>query len=202
MDFSDRTHRQNAEPRPAVNGSAAVAGHHPTSRRQKTFLFFKIATITLLFSGTILLVALVLSLALAKGKPESRLVDGKKWQVVVIGQSQAPYFGRIKEVNDKYVRLVDIYYFKANQTVQPDSNTNQQQNISLVKLGCEIHGPQDQMVIRRDDVVYWENLKDDGQVAKAISTYKQQNPNGQLCTTPAAAPSSGATTTPTTTPKK
>jgi hypothetical protein len=50
-----------------------------------------------------------------------------------------------------------------------------------VKLGCELHAPFDQMVINRDQVTFWENLQDDGQVAKAVATFKKENPNGQKC---------------------
>ncbi len=54
-------------------------------------------------------------------------------------------------------------------------------NITLVKLGCELHEPYDQMVINSDQVTFWENLQDGGQVAKAVKTFQQQNPNGQKC---------------------
>jgi hypothetical protein len=81
--------------------------------------------------------------------------------------------------------LSDIYYLRVNQQVQPNQANNQQaqNDISLVKLGCELHGPQDEMLINRDQIIFWENLKDDGQVAKAVAEYKKQNPNGQQCTT-------------------
>jgi hypothetical protein len=50
------------------------------------------------------------------------------------------------------------------------------------------------MVINREQVLFWENLKDDGQVVTAIKKYLSENPDGQKCETPAAA------TTPTTNP--
>lgn len=45
------------------------------------------------------------------------------------------------------------------------------QRISLAKLGNELHGPEDKMFINSDQLLFWENLKDDGQVAKAISDF-------------------------------
>jgi hypothetical protein len=80
--------------------------------------------------------------------------------------------------------MSNIYYLRVNQTVQPDSkNTNNNNDVSLVKLGCELHGPQDQMVINQDQVIFWENLKSDGQVAKAVATFQKNNPDGQNCST-------------------
>jgi hypothetical protein len=39
------------------------------------------------------------------------------------------------------------------------------------------------MVINADQVVFWENLKDDGQVAQAVAKYVKENPDGQKCQT-------------------
>jgi hypothetical protein len=65
-----------------------------------------------------------------------------------------------------------------------------------VKLGCELHEPLDQMVINRDQITFWENLGDNGQVAKAVSTFEKQNPNGQKCAdqSSSASTNSGNTT--------
>ena len=71
----------------------------------------------------------------------------------------------------------------------------------LQKLGSELHGPEDQMVINRDQVQFWENLKDDGQVVKAITTYKA-NPTAANAANAAGTgtATTPATTTPATTP--
>jgi hypothetical protein len=42
------------------------------------------------------------------------------------------------------------------------------------------------MLINREQVTFWENLKSDGQVAKAVAEWVKQNPNGQQCQTAAA----------------
>jgi hypothetical protein len=39
------------------------------------------------------------------------------------------------------------------------------------------------MVISQDQVSFWENLQADGQVAKAVKSYQDANPNGQKCST-------------------
>jgi hypothetical protein len=65
------------------------------------------------------------------------------------------------------------------------------------------------MVINRDQVTFWENLKDTSTVVKTIKEWVKQNPNGQQCssTTSSSNQSSNASsatqnatgTTPTTT---
>ena len=84
------------------------------------------------------------------------------------------YFGKLSNLNSDYVQLTDIYYLQVDQQVQPDQTEEDtpQQQISLAKLGNELHGPEDQMFINPDKIVFWENLKTDGQVTQAIVQYQ------------------------------
>jgi hypothetical protein len=88
-------------------------------------------------------------------------VDADRHQAVFLTNGQV-YFGKVKTISKQYIDLRGIYYLN-------------------VKLGCELHGPVDQMLVNRDQVTFWENLKDDGQVAKAIDQWVKENPNGQQC---------------------
>lgn len=101
-------------------------------------------------------------------------VKGKQYQAVFLTNGQV-YFGKVSSVDASYVKLSDIYYLQVQQTVQPKdstaANANNQQ-VSLAKLGGELHGPEDVMYISRQQVLFWENLKGDGKVAKAIADYK------------------------------
>jgi hypothetical protein len=102
-------------------------------------------------------------------------VKSKQYQAVFLTNGQV-YFGKVSSVDSGYVKLTDIYYLQVQQTVQPkdssaNSNANNQQ-VSLAKLGGELHGPEDVMYVSRQQVLFWENLKTDGKVAKAIADYK------------------------------
>jgi hypothetical protein len=100
-------------------------------------------------------------------------VKGKQYQAVFLTNGQV-YFGKVAHVDASYLKLADIYYLQVQQTVQPkdsSSNSNNQQ-VSLAKLGGELHGPEDVMYISRQQVLFWENLKEDGKVAKAVKDYK------------------------------
>lgn len=156
-------------------------------RRQKWTGVMKFTSVILLFSVTILLVALLVYVVTGGKKEtnEAQYVDTTKYQAVFLVNQQLPYFGKITAMNKDYVVLEDIYYLQIDQTqsVQPGQENNPQ-NITLVKLGCELHGPQDRMVINSDQLFFWENLKDsdnDSKVAAAIDKFQTSNPNGLEC---------------------
>ena len=87
------------------------------------------------------------------------------------------YFGKVANKTSQFVNLTDIYYLQVNRDLQSPSESGEKaQNISditLVKLGNELHGPQDEMQINRDQILFIENLKNDGKVVKAIENYKK-----------------------------
>ena len=68
--------------------------------------------------------------------------------------------------------LREVFYLQVTQALQPkEQDAPPQQNINLVKLGGELHGPQDEMVLNRDHILFYEDLKSDSQVVKAIVQY-------------------------------
>jgi len=101
-------------------------------------------------------------------------VKVKQYQAVFLTNGQV-YFCKLSKVASSYVKCTDIYYLQVQQTVQPEDKSktgDQQPQVSLAKLGGELHGPEDIMYISRQQVLFWENLKSDGKVAKAIADYK------------------------------
>lgn len=146
----------------------------------------------------VLLVAFAGIGAMALKGGEKRLVKADEMQAVFLNGGQV-YFGDIDDINQKSLELSNIYYLRVNQQVQPNQTSAQAGNdISLVKLGCELHGPQDKMVINREQVIFWENLKKDGQVAQAVEKYKADNPQGQSCSQQASTGTTDTTQTQTT----
>jgi hypothetical protein len=47
-------------------------------------------------------------------------------------------------------------------------------NFSLVKLGNEIHGPEDNMSVNLEHVLFVENLKPESKVVEAIREYRDR----------------------------
>ena len=87
------------------------------------------------------------------------------------------YFGKINAVTADEVDLSDIYYLQVNQAIQNGSSSTSTKdkddkandtNVVLVKLGNELHGPNDRMHINRSQVLFTETLKSDSKVVTSI----------------------------------
>lgn len=107
-------------------------------------------------------------------------VQKERFQAVFLTNGQV-YFGKLSNVEGNYIKLENIYYLQVQQSVQPstsnpeNSNTSDDSQVSLTKLGKELHGPTDQMYISRSEVLFWENLEKESTVVKAIADYENKN---------------------------
>lgn len=90
---------------------------------------------------------------------EFPLVDSKKWQAVSLSNTQI-YFGHLKEISGKYALLKDAYYLQAPSGTQTTTN--------LVRLEEKLYGPENQIYIPKEQIVFWENLQENSQVVRAI----------------------------------
>lgn len=220
MEWTNRGDNQPPQQPTAVGPALTpvAPGRRPTNARTGRFNNgLRLASALLLVSAAVLALAVLFFASFGRKDPslsEARFVNAKQMQAVFLNGGQV-YFGRIVNLNDKFLRLNEIYYLRVNQQVQPDPKTGQQaqNDISLVKLGCELHGPTDSMVINRSQVIFWENIRDNGQVVTAIAKNKKDNPqnaDGQKCEQPSPSSSQSGTggspptpstpTTPTTPP--
>lgn len=177
MDF---TNRSNQAPAAAPSGHPTAAA--PVSARKSKKDDSKWGRIGVVAAAVvifILIAAITVKISSTPTNPEAKYVDSNKLQAVFLNTGQV-YFGNIKTLNSKYFVVTNIYYL---QTASGSTSTTatSSTNVSLVKLGCELHEPYDQMVINRDQVTFWENLQDNGQVATAVQSFEKQNPNGQKC---------------------
>lgn len=164
--------QQRTQPQPIAEESRAPYAA-PTRQTQKKVKSFKKRFI---IPGAILL-ALVLLFAgwIAWTNTRNGLagIETNKYQAVFFTNGQV-YFGKLSQLNDKYLKLTNIYYLQTQSTGSEDANpqstsSSASGDVKLIKLGQEIHGPEDQMVIARDQVLFYENIKSDGKVGQSIS---------------------------------
>jgi len=93
------------------------------------------------------------------------------YQAVFLNNGQV-YFGRIISRDESIIKMEDIYYLQVKQQLQnQDANAQNQPDMSLIKLGNELHGPEDKMEIVVNNVLFIENLAGDSKVLKAIREY-------------------------------
>ncbi len=223
MDFSNRN---NQQPNVASSAQQAPVGNQiSTNIRKESRInsdqnkIFRIVSAIFGFAVVILIIALLAYIAVGKNNNESSYINTTKLQAVFLNTGQV-YFGNIKDINNNYFILTNIFYLQTSNTNGSSSTTGSTSaantNVSLVKLGCELHAPYDQMIINTNSVTFWENLKPTGQVAKAVAAFEKANPHGQTCSAPSStaaansgntvktttpATNTGTVTTPTTTTK-
>ena len=179
MDFQNRNTQASTQPQTVASSTGTVTSLPSKIISEKT-KFGRITNLSLFGAIVVLLLALVTFIALGgNGNKEGKYVDSKKLQAVFLQTGQV-YFGKLK-VNDGAYVLTNIYYLQTSST---GTGTAASSSVSLVKLGCELHQPFDQMIINHSQITFWENLQDGGQVGTAVAKFVKDNPNGQKCTTP------------------
>lgn len=105
-------------------------------------------------------------------------IDGSKYQAVFFTNGQV-YFGKLTSFSGDYMKLTEVFYLQTQATEDTDSENPQQAstdknaNTTLIKLGDEIHGPEDAMIISKDQILFYENLKPAGKVSSTIDQYNK-----------------------------
>ena len=110
------------------------------------------------------------------------VIDGNAYQAVFLTNGST-FFGKLQPDGDDWFTLTDVFYL----------TTSDQSGPQLIKRGNEPQGPREPMIIPRAQVLFIENLRDDGDVVTAIKRFK----SGQL---PLSTPPP-ATLAPTTSPQ-
>lgn len=105
-------------------------------------------------------------------KPSIKSVVREGVYAVFLTNGQV-YFGEISSEDEKALTLKGIYYLQSKGSATED-NLVTQPDVSLLKLGSELHGPEDWMEINKQNVLFIEKLKPDSKVGKAIENYKKQ----------------------------
>jgi hypothetical protein len=92
----------------------------------------------------------------------------KQYAAVFLTNGQV-YFGQMRSTSKSEIILENVYYLQANQNGTAASNQTLGSAFQLVKLGNELHGPTDELYINRNQVVFYEFLRDDSKVVESIT---------------------------------
>jgi hypothetical protein len=122
---------------------------------------------------TVVVAALVVCGLLFYKSGPGAAIDGSKYQAVFFTNGQV-YFGKLKVMNGSYMKLTDVYYLQATKASDKNPQQTSQDGVELVKLGSEVHGPEDEMLISKEQVLFFENLKKDGKVSASIAQYQKK----------------------------
>ena len=132
---------------------------------------------SLILAGALLLSVVAvgyLSVAYAEGHPPFGQRDDE-WTGVFLTNGQA-YFGHFYSGPGEYVRLRDVYYVLATQLQSQDPAQQAQTQLTLQRLGGEIHGPKSEMRIAKGQILFVEELRPDSPLVTSILQLKNAPP--------------------------
>ena len=124
-------------------------------------------------------------------------ISKDKYQAVFLANDQV-YFGKLKDLDSQYPVLEEVYYLVTAGTtgsanvgsevlgevdegaeglaVSPDAGV--EEGFVLVRLGNEVHGPENKLVLNRDHILFVEDLKTEGKLTLAIQSAKELEAQG------------------------
>lgn len=152
-------------PRTLPRSAAARADHddrRPRSRKGLTWTILVIVAVVVLLGAA--------WFVFGNKKAGDTGIDTGKYQAVFLSNGQV-YFGKLSDFNDSSYKLTHIYYPQAqsDSTDKKDTTaTNPSSGIKLIRLGDEVHGPENEMFITKSQTLYYENLKSDSKVSGLI----------------------------------
>ena len=166
---------QSVPPQPVQSTQATQPIRSATGRNPKKQYRFKPLLIAIL---AVVVVAglIVAGSILFRQFSSGTAIDSNKYQAVFLSNGQV-YFGKLQNSSGEYLKLTNVFYLQTKTdpaTQNPQTTSTNGNNVELVKLGSEIHGPDDQMVINHSQVLFYENLKPDGRVSQSISNYAKK----------------------------
>ncbi len=106
--------------------------------------------------------------------------------VAVFLTNNQVYFGKLSNLDGQYATLSDVYYLRVQRSLsegldasnvkvedkKAQSAAQAKNDLTLIKLGDELHGPTDEIKLNRDHILLIEDLKEDSKVVKAIEQFK------------------------------
>ena len=160
--------KQEATEAPRAPQRQVVARQPVQEKRSKKRVIFPIGAIILV------VILIIIGWSLLSGRSNTATgIDNNKYQAIFFTNGQV-YFGKLQAFSDQYLKMTDIYYLQAQSSSTSEvQTTSTDQNVTLIKLGSEVHGPEDEMMISKDQVLFYENLKADSRVVQQIEKLKK-----------------------------
>ena len=111
----------------------------------------------------------------SNSKSSATGIDSSRYQAVFLSNGQI-YFGKLSSFNEESFKITSVYYPQA-QTTGEDAAADvqsEQSNISLFRITDGVHGPDDEMIVMKNQILYYENLQANSKVTQLIEQNKAQ----------------------------
>ncbi len=159
----------------------APAGQGTPQQKQRTRRRGRLHPLNIwVLAGAALIFIIALGWVWFQGRAFSVVpVQKDRYQAVFMSNGEI-LFGKLKTLDGVHVELREVFYIRSNTGDSTPANaTNDVQakdgDMQLIKRGDEVHGPEDEMIINREQVLYYENLKPSSKVSQLIQKYMSGN---------------------------
>lgn len=150
-----------------------MLNHDPNARAKDLADLTARGAMVAIALALIVLAILVGMTVLRSGKVGTGVPNEDKYQVVFLQNGQA-YFGHLSGLGSAYVTLSDVYSVDQASQASPTPGATPGPSLQLVKRSDNsLLKPEDPLRIASDQIISWENVSDDSEVAKAIKKKKE-----------------------------
>ena len=117
----------------------------------------------------IAVVAVIALVLVATGTMPMHWRRTNTWSAVFLTTGQV-FFGHIARASSQELLLRDVYYLRVGTNLQPTSEQAAPlPDLSIVRLGSDIHAPVDAMRITRAHILFTQELREDSPVVRTIA---------------------------------
>jgi hypothetical protein len=117
--------------------------------------------------GTAVVVVIGAIIALMFLLPQGEHISKSGYQVVYMVTGKA-YFGKLQNTHGDYLVLKDPYTAQDVTSSGANAPADKQASTTLVKVSQQTYGPEEVISLKSDQVQFWQNLRGDSKVVKAI----------------------------------
>lgn len=104
---------------------------------------------------------------------ERQIIDKDTYQAVFLNNNQI-YFGHLHDTSSDYLVLSDVYYIQLTQESSKKGQPVQEKG-RLIRLGdSEPHRPQNEMILNKEHILFWENLRTNSPIVNTIQSMNVQ----------------------------
>lgn len=151
--------------KPANRAAAQEAMRSSARSSKKRFGKFGILSIVVII---VVIVAAGVAYYFVNGGSQ---VDSSKYQAVFLNNNQV-YFGKLHSYGTDQPYLTNVWYIQTPVTSSSVASAAQSSQLQLQQLTKSVHGPEDEMILNKSQVLFVENLASDSQVVKLINSNK------------------------------
>src|SRR3989344_6296327 len=140
----------------------------PEALNQAKTKGFSVSKILVIFLVVIVVAGAVIGFNYYRSRTVVQDASASDYYAVFLDNSQV-YFGKMIAKSKNEMTLSQVYYLQASDNGNTELNN---QRFTLIKLGQELHGPTDQMIINVEHVIFYAKLR---AASKVVESIKNQN---------------------------